>query len=487
MAKTIQLLKQVRNTAAAICSATDNARFKALLAAADVILNTLMLQDSLEFYRQYLAQGRALLKEGQALASQTPPAKPSSIDVLTTTEPPEFDAEIRSLHQALAEIIGSLDEGKYAAEKSFLVRVADWEGSLYTHNLESAIGATKVERKTISRESLQGYLRRKFPEQATVEVKTLIPLDGGFSKQTILFETEGATSGPQSMVIRAEQPVNLLCYEGSRVAQEFHMIQLMQKAGLPIAEPLWLESNSGLLGTQFIVSRKASGKTYGGNLGSDEALSPELVQSIIATFIKMHRIKVDPADPLAQQSHLKEWLPHRSIREATLYCVKEFMPRLIRLTGIPVSPLLVRGLKWLEGNIPDADEPPVVIHIDFALNNLIIDNDQITAVLDWESSRLGDPAEDIIWTQQNLAAYITMPEFLKLYAAGTGLSISPYRLAYCRVSRCALNAITCLSAMQALDHRDDAPINLGILAYKYMAIFGTQFNSLIADAENLRG
>jgi aminoglycoside phosphotransferase (APT) family kinase protein len=491
MAISAQLLKQIRNAAATVTLKTDNPEFKALLTAADVALNTLLLQDSPGFYLHYIAEGKALLQEGTVLAKQlahatlTPVSPPGDLHASLRFE--VIEADIASLHRALADIVNVLDERRSADEKAFLVRLSDWESGLYQHHLEQISSAPEAAPTPITAASLQTYLRAKSPERENLLVTSFAVLDGGFSKKTILFETEDALLGRQALVVRAEQPVDLLCFEGSDVTQEFYMIQLMRKAGLPIAEPLWLEADRSQLGTRFIVSRKAEGKTYGGNLGSDQALAPALVRSMVGTFIAMHNIKVDPTDPLTQHSHLKEWLPHaNSLQATTRHYVSEFLPRLIHLTDIPPSPQLQRGLKWLENNIPDSDEAPVIVHIDFALNNLIIDNNRITAVLDWESSRLGDPAEDIIWTHQSLAAYLDLPEFLRLYKAGTGRDVSPQRLAYARVSKCALNAITCFSAMRALDQHDTAHINMSILAYKYLALFGAQFNSLIAAAELLK-
>lgn len=492
MTKNIQLLKQVRNAAAAINQATDNPEFKALLSAADIALNTLQLQDAPAFYLQYLAQGKALLEEGRALVlkfeTKPAPAVALRADLNADLRMEVLDAEIDKLHRALADVVNHLDERRSSAEKTYLVRLSAWESSLYNHHLEQAAATAEEPPRPITQAALQTYLEQKFPQWTGLKVTKFISLDGGFSKKTILFETEDAVNGKQAMVIRAEQPVDLLCYEGSDVTQEFWMIQLMRQAGLPVAELLWLEDERSHLGTRFLVSKRAEGKTYGGNLGSNEALSPELLHSILSNFIKLHNVKLSPADPLAQRSHLKEWLPFSaSLRDTTRHYVTEFLPRVMRLTDIPASPQLMRGLKWLEQNIPDTgDETPVVVHIDFALNNLIIDNDRINAILDWESSRLGDPAEDIIWTQQNLAAYIDLPEFLKRYQAGTGRDISAQRLAYFKVAKCALNAITCLHAMRALNKHDAAHINLSILGYKYMALFGAQFNSLIEEAERLR-
>ena len=492
MANTVQLLKLVRGAAANINSTTDNPEYRALLNSADCVLNELLLEASPDFYLDHIAQGKALLEEGRNLLARMDKRPASTLvlrdDLTADMRIEAFDAEISRLYQCMLPVVEFLDESRSVAEKTYLVKLSAWESGFHEHRAEQARGSSHRPEKTINRDSLQAYLAKKFPDWKQLKVTKFVALDGGFSKKTILFETEDSANGHQSMVIRAEQPVTLLPFAGSDVTREFWMIQLMRKAGLPIAKPLWLEDDREQLGTRFIVSRKAEGKTYGGNFGSDEKLSPELLQSMLATFYKMHNIKVDPADPLAQKSHLKEWLPYvGSLHEATRYCVTDYFRSLISNSGMPMTPLLLRALKWLEQNIPETDETPVVVHIDFSFNNLIIDQNRITAVLDWESSRLGDPADDIIWTQMVLSPYLSMPEFLKAYKASTGRDVSEYRLAYSRVAKSVLNNIVCTTAMRGLDNHDGAHINMAILGYQYMSMVGTQFNKEIAAAENLRG
>jgi aminoglycoside phosphotransferase (APT) family kinase protein len=485
MTKNIRLLNHLRNAAARINSTTDNTEYKILMSAADLVLNELMLQSSTDFYLSYFEQGKKLLAEGKKLAGEI--SLPVLRDDLTTeTRFDIFDAQIVLLHEALVVLVNALDESRSPAEKDFLNRLSDWESGLYEHSAGQASSAVTVAVQTIEPADFQAYLQKKFPAWKDVRVTKFAVLDGGFSKKTIMVQTEDGLNGVQEMVIRAELLVSFLCFEGSDVTQEFHSIQLMRQAGLPIAEPLWLEDDRSHLGMRFIVSRRAIGKTVGGNFRNNEEMSPEQVQSMMNTFIKMHSIKLDPADPLAQKSHFKEWLGLKTVRDATHYYVTVFMPRLIKLTGLPASPQVIRALKWLERNIPDATEPPVVLHIDFSFNNLIFDQHGITAVLDWESSRLGDPAEDIIHTQLNMRDFYTMPEFLEIYRAGTGREISEYRIIYFTLAKAVLNVITCLGALSSLTNSDGANIAIATLAFRYQAIFAPQLNALIAAAEAIK-
>jgi aminoglycoside phosphotransferase (APT) family kinase protein len=285
-------------------------------------------------------------------------------------------------------------------------------------------------------------------------------------------------------VMRAEQPLSLLHADGSDLAREFPMIRLMQQHGMPVAEALWLEEDTQHLGARFIISRKAVGKPIGGNFGSFEPLTGAQIESFLSNFSRLHAIRLDAADPLVQQSHFREWVPHKTIRDVTRYVAGEYLPRMIARSGIRFTPQLRRALRWMECNAPDSDQPAVIVHIDYAFNNMIFDGDRLSALLDWETSRLGDPADDIIWTQFNLGVY-PMPEFLQKYRERTGRDVSEYRIAYARLGKCIINLIAGLTALKCIDAHDAAPPEMGLMAFRFMPMLGTNVDELIAQAESL--
>jgi aminoglycoside phosphotransferase (APT) family kinase protein len=46
---------------------------------------------------------------------------------------------------------------------------------------------------------------------------------------------------------------------------------------------------------------------------------------------------------------------------------------------------------------PNSQNPPVIVHGDFRLSNVLVDAGTITAVLDWELCTIGDPMVDLAW------------------------------------------------------------------------------------------
>lgn len=62
----------------------------------------------------------------------------------------------------------------------------------------------------------------------------------------------------------------------------------------------------------------------------------------------------------------------------------------------PQSPVFEYAFRWLEAHLP-ASRREVVVHGDFRNGNLLVDEQGITAVLDWELAHIGDPMEDLGW------------------------------------------------------------------------------------------
>ena len=59
-------------------------------------------------------------------------------------------------------------------------------------------------------------------------------------------------------------------------------------------------------------------------------------------------------------------------------------------------PAVEAGLRWLRLDRPPA-VAPTLVHGDFRLGNLIVDEHGLAAVIDWELCHAGDPVEDLAW------------------------------------------------------------------------------------------
>ncbi|HPG25004.1 MAG: phosphotransferase family protein [Spirochaetaceae bacterium] len=72
------------------------------------------------------------------------------------------------------------------------------------------------------------------------------------------------------------------------------------------------------------------------------------------------------------------------------------LERLLDSLSTP-HPVFRLGVGWLRRHAPSPPERATLVHGDFRLGNLLVDEGGLRAVLDWELAHLGDPMEDLAW------------------------------------------------------------------------------------------
>jgi len=60
-------------------------------------------------------------------------------------------------------------------------------------------------------------------------------------------------------------------------------------------------------------------------------------------------------------------------------------------------PVFDLAFSWLQRHVPASEPDPCLVHGDFRNGNLIVDENGIAAVLDWERAFIGDPMFDVGW------------------------------------------------------------------------------------------
>ena len=176
---------------------------------------------------------------------------------------------------------------------------------------------------------------------------------------------------------------------------------------------------------QAIVTTAAEGRADFRRL-TDPAVEMAIIADLMQTLARLH------AAPLA------------SLPTGTLGCpatIADCVRGEIRIwkdmyleTG-STDPMIELALDWLNRNVPDADEPPVLVHGDAGPGNFLFQDGHMTALVDWELAHPGDPIEDLAWFSMRTVME-PVPDFgasLAAYAAASGRRIDLRRLLYHRV------------------------------------------------------
>lgn len=120
-------------------------------------------------------------------------------------------------------------------------------------------------------------------------------------------------------------------------------------------------------------------------------------------------------------------------------------------------PAFELALRWLAENRPPR-RPPVVLHGDFRLGNLMVDGSGLVAVLDWELAHLGDPLQDLAWlcvrswrfgARLPVAGMGTRDQLIRAYEAAGGEVVDTEALHWWEVF-CTVNwGVMCLQQSRA--------------------------------------
>jgi aminoglycoside phosphotransferase (APT) family kinase protein len=489
-----RLLAGIRDALKAAIAADPASKAVGLIAAATVGVDELIVRADSAFWSAYHQRGMQLIDAGQALARQLGRADTSedlpTRAVVASPSAASPAAQMDDLLVALTRLVHVLgtDAASSAAVSGYLSEVVDWENELHAHRLHQASQSRPSDEtagSAFTREAMQSYLRSQRPEWGDVIITDLKKLPGGFSKTTVVVDFAGDQAGQRSIVIRAEQAVTLLFFDGARIENEYRVLGLLHRAGRRVPAPLWLESDTRHFGVKFLVSEKAEGRNVGTAISVNEDIPGPLLADLIGNLVTVHRTPIDAADPNVACSHLARWGQYRTLTESTRANV-EYWREQVELMGLPASPIIRRTLDWLANHVPEANDAPSLIHRDYGLHNILVTGDRLSCILDWEGATLGDPAEDLAWMTDSMRAKVDRQRILDLYAQTSGAVVPESRLRFFDVFTSLKYAVTCLQALALFEKSRAVPIvacQLGLL-YPYHGTAG--LNSHLKAAESVR-
>lgn len=274
----------------------------------------------------------------------------------------------------------------------------------------------------IFREKLSAYCARTFATGGTLA--DVQRLSGGASMESWAF-----SYGDEDYVLR-RLPVGLSPDDdglrGVPLATQADVIELARAAGVTAPQVRGRLQPEDELGEGFIMT-KAEGETLPhkilGNPDFAEAES-KLTEQCARELAAIHRIGMNP---LLQS--LEYFSPAELIRVQK--------DKYHEIGG--QIPIYEYAFHWLEQNAPDASDKSLV-HGDFRMGNLMIDRGGLSAVLDWELVRLGDPVQDLAYLctpswrfghyEKEAGGFDSAESFLAAYAEASGAEVDPDRFRF---------------------------------------------------------
>ncbi len=201
-------------------------------------------------------------------------------------------------------------------------------------------------------------------------IANLQRLSGGASRETWRF-----TADSEAFVLQRVRPGTI---GGFQV--EPRVLSAAHRAGVPVAELVVDGADSKELNAPFMIVRAVEGETIARKILRDETFDTArkvLTSQLGAAAAQLHQIDISSVPGLVADDQMKRY------------------QTVLRDLGEP-HPVFEAAFRWLEINRPESTSE-CLVHGDYRLGNIMVNDQGLAAILDWELAHIGDPMEDLGW------------------------------------------------------------------------------------------
>jgi len=228
--------------------------------------------------------------------------------------------------------------------------------------------------------ALQNWLERERPELVTGPLSASL-ITGGKSNLTYT-----VSAGSRDYVVR-RPPLGHVLATAHDMSREYRVMAALAPTSVPVPRMVALCEDTDVMGAPFYVMEKVTGTPYS-RAAQLEPLGAErtriISERMVDTLVALHAVD-HAAVGLGDFGRPDGYLGRQVAR----------WKKQLEASTSRELPGMDDLVSHLESHIP-ANGDGTIVHGDFRLDNLLVDDrDEVTAVLDWEMSTLGDPLTDV--------------------------------------------------------------------------------------------
>lgn len=279
-------------------------------------------------------------------------------------------------------------------------------------------------------------------------------LSGGASQETWSFDvqTNGAVA---EHILRRSGMANDTDSSASAIGleAETRILKALEGRDIPVPQVFHFFSSDHEIGPAYIMDR-IGGETVGRRILRDEAFSQARTKLTTQCGEALARLHLTNTNPF-------EGLPQAGAEEQLTLYEDHF-----RGYGHE-RPVFELALQYLWKTKPKTDET-VLVHGDFRLGNLMVSENGLASILDWELSHLGDPREDIAWicvnswrfghSENRVGGFGDLETLLDAYADAGGRRFSPSDIDWWELLGSFKWGIMCMTMYEAYRTRSDPSV-----------------------------
>lgn len=287
-------------------------------------------------------------------------------------------------------------------------------------------------------------LRRLLPHADHIEITEFAPIPGGFSRETFRFDAVVRSAAGEEvlpLILRKDPPKSVAILETSR-AIEHDLIEAVRACtNVPVSESLGHEMDPSVFGEPAMIITRAHGNPSTSDLfneGPDAHQVDDVVRHLCEVLVELHLTDISDlnvggamADPRGVGIDVSSWDAY--IDSTCDYYCRSYQD----IAFDPTVMVMLDAFLTLRRNKPRPLQLSLV-HGDFNPANFLYADGKVTALIDWENSRIGDPREDLGWmmTMDILSNTSVMSHpvdeggFLAYYNKLTGFDVTLEELGY---------------------------------------------------------
>ncbi|MCA9887268.1 MAG: phosphotransferase [Anaerolineae bacterium] len=224
-------------------------------------------------------------------------------------------------------------------------------------------------------------------------------LSGGISAEMYAMTLQRVDGTQETVVIRRHGPIDLAA-NPNIAADEFRLLETLHQIGIPVPQPILLDTSCEILPTPYLVQELVQGTPDFAPADLDHH-----IDQIAQQLARIHQVDI--------QAHDVRYLPHiNPLHDRIFSKMPDSLDESINERAI--REVLIAAWPWGQSN---AD---VLLHGDYWLGNILMRDGRLLAIIDWEDAKVGDPLYDLgnarlemLWSFGETA----MHQFTKTYLA----------------------------------------------------------------------
>jgi aminoglycoside phosphotransferase (APT) family kinase protein len=279
-------------------------------------------------------------------------------------------------------------------------------------------------------------------------VAKLQRLTGGANMESWSFDYDG-----QGYVLRRSQTVEMMAGRAYGHDIEAAVVRAAFAAGVKAPEIVAEIDATDALGTGYLMRRVEAEVNPAKILA---APPPSLLADFAGELAKIHSV------PLTG-------LPDLPSPDAAML-LADLKAKFVEYGGD--RPVMALAFRWLEDHLPSPAQP-VLLHGDYRMGNIMVDERGLAAVLDWELAHIGDRHRDLAFGCINSwrFGYIRRPAFgvgqletlWSAYQAASGIAVEPERFRWWLVYSTLWWGICCLQMAEIWRSGLDAGLERAVI------------------------